>query len=104
MNLSQDKWVESINNSKNCTVLDVRTKEEYDEGFIKNSINLNIYDSQSFLDKINKLEKSTSIYVYCRSGARSFQASELMAQFGFENVYNLEGGIIEWSGEIIKTK
>ena len=54
--------------------------------------------------KINKLEKSNSIYVYCRSGARSFQACELMTQFGFENVYNLEGGIIEWSGEIIQTK
>ena len=104
MNLSQDKWVESINNSKNCTVLDVRTKEEYEEGFIKNSINLNIYDSQSFLDGINKLKKSNSIYVYCRSGARSFQACELMTQFGFENVYNLEGGIIECSGEIIQTK
>ena len=57
MNLSQNRWVESINNSKNCTVLDVRTKEEYEEGFIKNSINLNIYDSQSFSDGINKLKK-----------------------------------------------
>ncbi len=104
MNLSQDKWVESINNSKNCTVLDVRTKEEYEGGFIKNSINLNIYDSQSFLEGINKLEKNNSIHVYCRSGARSFQACELITQFGFENVYNLEGGIIEWNGEIIQTK
>ena len=104
MNLSQYKWVESINNSKSCTVLDVRTKEEYEEGFIKNSINLNIYDSQSFSDGINKLKKSNSIYVYCRSGARSSQACELMTQFGFENVYNLEGGITEWSGEIIQTK
>ena len=32
------------------------------------------------------------------------QACELMTQFGFENVYNLEGGITEWSGEIIQTK
>ena len=71
-------------------------------GFIKNSINLNIYDSQSFLDGINKLEKNNFVHIYCRSGARSFQACELMNQFGFENVFNLEGGILEWSGEIIK--
>ena len=102
MNLSQDKWVESIKSSDNCIVLDVRTKEEFDEGYIKNSINLNIYDSQSFLDGVNKFEKNYSIHVYCRSGARSFQACELMTQFGFKNVYNLEGGMIEWKGDVIK--
>jgi len=104
MNLNQDKWIESISNSKKSIVLDVRTPEEYDQGFIKNSINLNIYDSQFFMDEINKLDKKNSIYIYCRSGARSFQASELMSQFGFEKVYNLEGGILDWKGEIIQNK
>ena len=104
MNLNQDKWIESISNSKKSIVLDVRTPEEYDQGFIKNSINLNIYDSQFFMDEINKLDKNTSIYIYCRSGARSFQACELMSQFGFEKVYNLEGGILDWKGEIIQNK
>ena len=104
MNLNQDKWIESISNSKKSIVLDVRTPEEYDQGFIKNSINLNIHDSQFFMDEINKLDKKNSIYIYCRSGARSFQACELMSQFGFEKVYNLEGGILDWKGEIIQNK
>ena len=104
MNLDQNSWTESIAKSKNSVVLDVRTPEEYDEGFIANAINLNIYDSQFFIDEINKLNKKDFIHVYCRSGSRSFQACEIMKQFGFENVYNLEGGIIEWQGKIINSE
>jgi rhodanese-related sulfurtransferase len=83
MNLNEKKWCESIQNSENSKILDVRTPEEFDSGFIKESINLNIY-------------------VYCRSGSRSFQACELMKQMGYLNVYNLEGGVLDWSGELIK--
>ena len=104
MNLDQNSWTESIEKSKNSVVLDVRTPEEYDEGCIVNSINLNIYDSQFFMDELNKLNKKDFIHVYCRTGSRSFQACEIIKQFGFENVYNLEGGIIEWQGKIINSK
>lgn len=104
MNLDQNSWTESIDKSKKSIVLDVRTPQEYDEGFIPNAINLNIHDSQFFIDGINKLNKNDFIHIYCRSGSRSFQACEIMKQFGFENVYNLEGGIIEWKGKIINNK
>jgi len=104
MNLDQNSWTESIAKSKNSVVLDVRTSEEYDEGFIANAININIYDSQFFIDEINKLNKKDFIHVYCRSGSRSFQACKIMKQFGFENVYNLEGGILEWKGKIINSE
>ena len=101
MNLKQNKWIKSIKNSKNSVVLDVRTPKEFEEGFIRNSVNLNIYDSHFFLDEIKKLKKESCIHVYCKYGTRSFQACELMKQFGFENVFNLEGGILEWKGEIL---
>jgi rhodanese-related sulfurtransferase len=104
MNLDQNSWTESIEKSKKSVVLDVRTPEEYDEGFIPNAININIYDSQFFIDEVNKLNKKDFIHVYCRSGSRSFQACEIIKQFGFENVYNLEGGIIEWQGKIINSE
>ena len=104
MNLDQNSWTESIEKSKKSVVLDVRTPEEYDEGFIANAININIYDSQFFIDEVNKLNKKDFIHVYCRSGSRSFQACEIIKQFGFENVYNLEGGIIEWQGKIINSE
>ena len=102
MNLDEKKWTESIRISENSKILDVRTPEEYDSGYIKESTNLNIYDSNSFLDGIKEFSKLDSIHIYCRSGARSFQACELMKQMGYENVYNLEGGILDWSGDIIK--
>ena len=104
MNLDQNSWTESIEKSKNSVVLDVRTPEEYDEGCIVNSINLNIYDSQFFMGELNKLNKKDFIHVYCRTGSRSFQACEIIKQLGFENVYNLEGGILEWKGKIITSK
>ena len=52
MNLDEKKWTESIKNSENSKILDVRTPEEFDGGYIKESINLNIYDSHGFLEGI----------------------------------------------------
>ena len=103
MNLDQNSWNESIEKSKNSVILDVRTPQEFDLGFIENSININIYDSQFFIDEIKKLNKKDFIHIYCRSGSRSYQACEIIKQFGFKNVYNLEGGIVEWKGKIIKS-
>ena len=102
MNLDEKKWTESIKNSENSKILDVRTPEEFDGGYIKESINLNIYDSHCFLEGIKDFSKSYCIHIYCRSGARSFQACELMKQMGYKSVYNLEGGILDWGGDIIK--
>jgi rhodanese-related sulfurtransferase len=47
------------------------------------------------------LDKSKNYYVYCRSGARSEQACHLMSQMGFENTFNLLGGIMQWQGEVV---
>lgn len=101
-NLTQEQWKEGIEHDENASILDVRTEEEYIEGFIPNSVNLDIYKGQEFLDEVGKLDKSKNYYVYCRSGARSAQACALMNQNGIENAYNLMGGITEWEGDISK--
>lgn len=101
-NLTQEQWKEGIEKDENASILDVRTEEEYIEGFIPNSSNLDIYKGQEFLDEVGKLDKSKNYYVYCRSGARSAQACALMNQNGIENTYNLMGGITEWEGDINK--
>jgi len=62
-------------------------------------INIDIRQGQGFLDEIEKLDKSKNYYVYCRSGARSAQACNLMEQIGFDTTYNLLGGFMEWDGE-----
>ena len=98
--LSQEEWAEQLEADGNAVILDVRTEEEMEEGYIPNALNIDIYLGQGFLDEIEKLDKSKNYYVYCRSGNRSRQACALMNQAGIPNAYNLEGGIIEWEGEI----
>lgn len=99
-NLTQEQWKESLERDNNAQILDVRTEEEFIEGFIPDAKNIDIYKGQGFIDEINQLDKSKSYYVYCRSGARSAQACALMNQQGIENAYNLMGGITEWEGEV----
>lgn len=101
-NLTQDQWKEGLAADNNAKILDVRTEEEFVEGYIPDATNIDIYKGQGFIDRINELDKSKNYYVYCRSGARSAQACALMEQQGFENAYNLMGGITEWEGEITK--
>jgi len=97
--ITQEEWQELIGKDDNAVILDVRTPEEVDDGYIPNMKNIDIRMGQGFLDEVEKLDKSKSYYVYCRSGARSAQACQLMEQMGFSTTYNLIGGFMDWEGE-----
>ena len=97
--LSQKDWEEQLEKDSNAVILDVRTEEELEEGIIPNSINIDIYKGQVFIEELEKLDKSKNYYVYCRSGNRSGQACAIMKSIGFENSYNLQGGFMNWEGE-----
>lgn len=98
--LPQEEWKEQLSDDANAFILDVRTPEEVEEGYIPNMTNIDIHLGQGFLDELEKLDKSKSYYVYCRSGARSAQACAIMNSVGIENTYNLEGGFMNWEGEV----
>ncbi|MBW1298072.1 rhodanese-like domain-containing protein [Aquimarina litoralis] len=98
--ITQDQWEDLIAKDTNAVILDVRTEEEVEDGFIPNMLNIDIRMGQGFLDEIEKLDKSKNYYVYCRSGGRSAQACTLMNQMGFETTYNLLGGFMNWNGEV----
>jgi rhodanese-related sulfurtransferase len=100
--LSQNEWAQALTEQQQAVVLDVRTQEEFESGYIPKAINIDIQMGPSFIDKINTLEKNKSYYVYCRSGARSAQAVQLMRDLGFNETYNLLGGILDWEGEVVK--
>ncbi len=100
MNLSQEQWWEQYQADSNAIILDVRTDEEVEERSIPESIHIDIYKGQGFLDEVNALDKNKNYYVYCKSGGRSNQACLLMGQMGFENTFNLLGGITEWTGPV----
>lgn len=99
--LTQEEWSEQLDNDENAVILDVRTLDEVEEGYIPGAINIDIYMGQKFLNELEKLDKSKNFYVYCRTGNRSGQACTLMENMGFKNAYNLMGGITEWEGDII---
>ncbi|TVZ27433.1 rhodanese-related sulfurtransferase [Gillisia sp. Hel_I_86] len=101
-NLTQEQWSKEVREDEKAVILDVRTEEEFIEGYIPNAKNIDIYKGQGFLDEVEKLDKSKNYYVYCRSGARSAQACALMKQQGFDNASNLMGGITDWEGDIQK--
>ena len=97
MNLNLEDWKkQKESNSKNIC-LDVRTAEEYNEGNIENSINIDFYKSMDFMKFLDKLNKDENYFVYCRSGKRSDASCQIMKEFGFNNVFNLEGGFLAWS-------
>ncbi|MFD1614387.1 rhodanese-like domain-containing protein [Gelatiniphilus marinus] len=99
--LSQDEWVSQLENDDNAVIIDVRTDNEVADGIIANAIHIDIYKGQEFVNELEALDKDKNYYVYCRSGNRSGQACNIMDQLGFENAYNLEGGILEWEGDLV---
>ncbi len=76
--------------------LDVRTPGEFAEGHIEGA-QLIDFQSGNFENEISSLDKNATYAVYCRSGNRSGQAVKVMHDAGFHNVYNLNGGVIDWT-------
>jgi rhodanese-related sulfurtransferase len=79
-------------------LIDVRTPAEYAEGHLRGSLNIDVMNNQ-FLEKIDDLDPSKPVYVYCRSGQRSTNAGNQFIDAGFTEVYNLKGGILAWQSE-----
>jgi len=102
MDLNQQEWRSQLEADDNAVVLDVRTPEEYSDGIIPNAIHIDIYKGQGFVYEVDALDKSKNYYVYCKAGGRSAQACNIMNQLGFENTYNLMGGITQWQGEVVQ--
>jgi phage shock protein E len=76
--------------------LDVRTPGEFMTGHIQGAQNID-FEGGSFESQIESLDKNGTYAVYCRSGNRSGQAVKVMQDAGFKNIYNLDGGVIDWA-------
>jgi putative phage shock protein E len=98
--ISSKEAQQMIEEHKDALILDVRTAAEYESGHIPNAINLSNEDIQA--GKVDSLkDKSQLIMVYCRSGNRSRQAAQKLAELGYTNVVDF-GGIQSWQGDIEK--
>jgi rhodanese-related sulfurtransferase len=99
--ISQQKFKKLIK-KKNSVVIDVRTPEEYQAGFIASATNLNVMDSLNFLNTMATLDKKKKYLLYCKSSRRSGKALLMMKNMGFQNIRHLKGGITEWKDKLKK--
>ncbi len=81
-----------IKENKDVVLLDVRSRQEFKEGHLKNAINIPLYEIKKKAQIILK-NKSCIIIVYCISGQRSKKAAIELQKSGFQNIYNLKNGI-----------
>jgi rhodanese-related sulfurtransferase len=92
--ISQKKFIRQMN-KEDAVIMDVRTPEEYNAGYIPGAILVNYKDS-TFEQQVNKLDKNKHYLVYCKSGNRSNKAVQYMLENGFKNVHQLENGYSKW--------
>jgi rhodanese-related sulfurtransferase len=98
-NLTSAQFEQLIKDST-IQLVDVRTVAEYTEGYIPGSLNVNVKDEEGFPLAVDELlDKDRPVAVYCRSGRRSRTAAELLIKKGFQKVYNLDKGILNWMEE-----
>lgn len=71
-------------------VIDVRTESEYTGGHVAGSENIDLA-APDFRHRIDALDRSTTYYLYCRSGNRSGTAAQIMKSMGFSDVHNIGG-------------
>ena len=98
--ITQEEAKETMAKDDGHIIVDVRRQDEYDEGHIPGALlipNESITDKQP--DELPDLNQI--ILVYCRSGRRSKEASQKLADMGYTNVYEF-GGINTWTGEVVK--
>ena len=99
-NISSETFYRHMS-EEDAVIIDVRSEAETQMGIIPNAIIIDIFQPD-FPQKISTLDKDKQYLIYCRSGNRSGQACAFMAQQGFDRLYNLAGGMMDWSGPVEK--
>ena len=94
INIDNNKLKELVKES-DTVLIDIRTKEEFDEKNIDGAINIPLQNLMQDIDEIIDY-KDKSVIIYCRSGHRSIIACNLLEMEGFKHIYNLEKGIIQY--------
>jgi len=97
--LSQDELSTKLQED-NVVLIDVRTPGEVASGYIPEADFFIDINGADFDQKISELDTTKTYVMYCRSGARSGRAANALVKKGFKNVYNLQGGILAYKGEL----
>lgn len=89
--ISYKKLKDMMQKNSNAVLLDVRSKQEFEEEHLEGSMNIPLYEIEKQLQKLP--DKKCMILIYCASGHRSKQAKEKLESLGYENVYHLKNGL-----------
>lgn len=93
-----------IDNNEDHILIDCREQGEWDEGHIESAVFIPLSDFQnSWQDFLKDADKDRDIVLQCRSGRRSLTACQILLAEGFNSLYNLEGGILDWQDSGYKT-
>ena len=96
--ITMDEAKEIFKTPGDYLIVDVRRADEFAEGHIPGAINIANEDIVS-VEPDELPDKEQVIYIYCRSGNRSRQASAKLAAMGYKNIVEF-GGIIDWTGDM----
>ncbi len=89
---------ETLDKKTNITLVDVRTPEEYAEGYIAGSVLVPLQDLQGAQEQLGKIpDKEKTLYVHCKRGVRGAQAVDILRSLGYKDVHNVTGGIEAWT-------
>ena len=97
VNLSEKEFVENMRKGQ---LVDLRKKEEFDQGHINGARNIPFV---MLTRNPGKLRRDLPIYLYCEKGKVCKRAALVLHGKGYENIYQLEGGLTNWTGPLKKT-
>lgn len=96
--LSATQFSREIKAAGDAVILDVRTAEEFSKGHLENAVNVD-WNSGDFKSRVQEMDKSKPVFVYCLSGGRSGSAAVFLRQSGFSRVVEMTGGMMEWRAD-----
>ena len=99
--LNPNEWNKLIK-KKDTHIIDTRKPFEYDVGTFKKSVNPNVKNFRDFPKYLNKLEKDKPVAMFCTGGIRCEKTSVYLKKKGFKNIYQLNGGILNYLKKIKK--
>jgi rhodanese-related sulfurtransferase len=86
-------WEETKNIGPEDFLLDVRSPDEFEAGYIEHAVNIPVDEIRS---RLSEIPASKKIYIYCEAGLRGYLAQRILKQNGFNHVLNLSGGYYLW--------
>ncbi len=93
--LSASEFSTKINQTEGAQIVDVRTPGEFGGGHLENALNID-WNGSEFESQLATLNKNAPVFVYCLSGSRSRRAAKEMRKAGFQEVYEMSGGMMDW--------